>query len=171
MVPGARSPTAEMNAHETVEDEMSNRWLCPMIVVVGLGLAWKLTATGAEETAPTPSADAQDDKPAQRIREGTPLEDVMGQFKMLGDRATFYVKDSTAKYNCLENLNLERVTNQLAENPEVHDWTVSGQITEYRGANYLLLSRAILKSKPTGGSPRAKRPASSKPTPRQSTAK
>jgi hypothetical protein len=152
---------------------MNNQWIAALALVAGICLAWRITASAAEEAAPTSTSGAEahaDDKPAQRLREGTPLEDLMGQFKVLGDRATFYVKDSNAKYNCLENLNLERVTNQLAENPEAQDWTVSGQITEYRGSNYLLLSRAILKLKPGTGQ-RTRRPSASKSTPRPSTAK
>jgi hypothetical protein len=106
----------------------------------------------AEEpaAAPVPAspADAQPEKVTQRIREGTPLDDALGHFKMTGDRAMFYLNDDSAKYSCLENLNLERVTNQLADNPDVLEWAVSGTLTEYRGSNYLLLTRAILKSKP-----------------------
>jgi lipopolysaccharide export system protein LptC len=152
-----------------IEDAMNNRWISILMVLAAVGLTWNL-ADGAPEEAALPAAESPSDKPAQRIREGTPLEDVTGQFKMLGDRATFYVKDSNAKYNCLENLNLERVTNQLAENPDAQDWTVSGQITEYRGANYLLLGRAILKSKPTGAA-RAKKPPTNKPGARQTSPK
>ena len=106
----------------------------------------------AEEPPATPvpaAADAQPEKTTQRMREGTPVEDTLGHFKMTGDRAMFYLTDESAKYICLENLNLERVTNQLAENPEILEWAISGTLTEYRGSNYLLLSRAILKSKPT----------------------
>jgi hypothetical protein len=110
---------------------------------------------------PPPAAEAQSEKPAQRIREGTPLDDVSGRFKMMGDRAMFYMSDNSAKYSCLENLNLERVTNQIAENPETSEWTISGTITEYRGSNYLLLSRAIMKSRPTTA-PRLKRPSAAK---------
>jgi hypothetical protein len=59
----------------------------------------------------------------------------------------FYA-ESGVRYGGLENLNLERVASVINENPEQLQWSVSGTITEYRGANYLLVSRATLKSKP-----------------------
>ena len=110
--------------------------------------------------------DAAPDQPLLRQREGTAIEDAVGYFKMTGDRAMFYVAGQSTKLNCLENLNLERVTAQLAETPDQNEWTVSGTLTEYRGANYLLLSRAVLKSKPTAktrvkqSTPARKQPAS-----------
>ncbi len=83
----------------------------------------------------------------QRQREGTQLVDMPGYFKITGDRATFFAGDGSAKYDGLENLNLERVAAVTSENPEQLEWLVSGTITEYRGANYLLVSKAVLRNK------------------------
>ena len=44
----------------------------------------------------------------------------------------------------LENLNLERISRAISNNPAQLEWMVSGEITEYRGANFLLVHRAIL---------------------------
>jgi len=91
---------------------------------------------------------AQGDKKEHRRREGTVLVDVVGSFKFSGDRATFCAADTGACFAGLENLALERVTQVIGDYPEQLQWSVCGTVTEYRGANYLLLSRAILKSKP-----------------------
>lgn len=48
---------------------------------------------------------------------------------------------------CLENLNLERIARAITDNTEQLEWRVSGVLTEYGGANYLLVDRAILKSR------------------------
>ena len=88
-------------------------------------------------------------KPRERVREGTVLNDVPGVFKLTGDRATFYPTDGSARYGGLENQSLERVANVISEDPTALEWLVSGNVTEYKGNNYLLVSRAILKSKPS----------------------
>jgi len=60
----------------------------------------------------------------------------------------------------LENLNLERIARAVADNPVTLEWKVTGTITEYRGANFLLVTRATLIS---GNRP--PRTASSSPAP------
>jgi hypothetical protein len=106
-------------------------------------------------------AAAVQDKDAGRQREGTSLVDSVGSFKISGDRATFYGEDGRTRLVGLENMNLERVTATITENPDQLTWSVSGMVTEYRGANYLLISRAILKSKPDkpGARPKSAKPA------------
>jgi hypothetical protein len=84
----------------------------------------------------------------QRQREGTALVDVPGYFKLTGDRATFFPSGSDAHYMGLENLNLERIATAISDIPEQIPWIVSGTITEYRGANYLLVTKAILQNAP-----------------------
>jgi hypothetical protein len=43
----------------------------------------------------------------------------------------------------LENLALERIVRILNETRGQRQWLVSGTITEYRGSNYLLISKAV----------------------------
>jgi len=81
----------------------------------------------------------------QRAREGATLTDVLGRFKMAGDRATFYPVDQPQGYTGLENLNLERIMLIISESPEDMLWSVNGTITEFRGANYILITKAVLK--------------------------
>jgi hypothetical protein len=86
-------------------------------------------------------------RPRNRVREGTELKDALGTFRLTGDRATFILADGSARFGGLENLNLERVANVIAGDPSPLEWVVSGVVTEYKGNNYLLVTRAILKSK------------------------
>jgi hypothetical protein len=86
---------------------------------------------------------------SQRQREGTTLVDVPGHFKLTGDRATFFPTGSDAHYTGLENLNLERIATAISDIPEQIPWIVSGTITEYRGTNYLLVTKAILQNAPS----------------------
>ena len=108
------------------------------------------TATQNGGSSPTASArplvDENPDGPQGSKREGTEV-DTVGTFRVAGDRATFCVKDGSAKYQGLENLALERVTNVLA-NSRAKDveWSVKGTLTEFRGRNYLLIDRAVVKA-------------------------
>ena len=92
--------------------------------------------------------------PAPRLREGTMLNDVVGRFKVSGDQASFIANETGHAFGGLQNLNLARVMNIIRDDPEA-EWSVSGLVTEYRGLNYLLISKAIRKA---GGDKRNKRP-------------
>jgi hypothetical protein len=87
------------------------------------------------------------DSGSDRLREGSTLE-VQGSFKLTGDRIMFYPSADNRRLGTLENLNLERIGRMVSESPETLEWTVSGTVTEFQGANYLLVTRAVLKSKP-----------------------
>jgi hypothetical protein len=137
-------------------------WLLAALVLMAATLVVAREA-GSPATETRAAVDAA--KPAapggQRQREGTSLVDVAGHFKLTGDRATFYTSDGSGRYGGLENLNLERIALLVSENPNQLEWSVSGTITEYRGANYLLITRAILKSKVAAtGAPAKRAPAS-----------
>lgn len=82
----------------------------------------------------------------ERQREGTRLTDVSGRFELAGDRITFHPASGRESYRLLENLALERVGQVLSESRAKQDWTVSGTLTEFRGANYLLLTKAVIKA-------------------------
>ena len=81
----------------------------------------------------------------QRLREGSKLTDVAGQFDFAGDRIAFFPSDSKESFRVLENLALERVSRILGEGRQKPEWSVSGVITEFRGVNYLLVTKAIIK--------------------------
>jgi hypothetical protein len=87
----------------------------------------------------------------ERLREGTRLVDVVGTFQPVGaDGITFSPQGSKESYRVLENLALERIARALDESRGVRLWVVSGLITEYRGSNYLLVSKAVMQADEPG---------------------
>lgn len=89
---------------------------------------------------------------AMRLREGVELTAIGGTFKSTGDRITFYPDDRSDSLRALENQTLERIWSVLQETSE-REWTVSGVVTEYRGSNYLLVTRAVVKAKDAAAAP------------------
>ncbi len=83
----------------------------------------------------------------RRLREGSVITDQAGCFKSTGDRIIFSSLDGRITTVCLENLNLERIARAVTDNLDPLEWRVSGTLTEFSGANYLLVERAILKSR------------------------
>jgi len=100
-------------------------------------------ATGSSTAADSLGGNS---KPAERLREGTRLVDVVGTFQTTGgDSISFFREGSKDSYRVLENLALQRVGQVLEENRGTRQWVVSGTITEYRSANYLLVSKAVVQ--------------------------
>jgi hypothetical protein len=114
------------------------------------------TATsGAVETAAPAATPNRADNPRLRRREGAKLAAKSGRFERRGERYVFLADGDAAHYLVLENLMLERVANMLADASGGQlQWSVDGTTTEFRGANYLLLHRAVVKSTPDGNEPR-----------------
>jgi hypothetical protein len=75
------------------------------------------------------------------------LTDVQGTFDTAGNRMQFRPADGSSSLRVLENLALERVTRILEETRSDRLWLVSGTVTEYRGENYLLITRVVLTSR------------------------
>lgn len=121
---------------------------CLLLAAILPGFCWYLVFSGTvasqarEEPGRQVSPGAGD-----RLREGTPLE-AQGSFKLTGDRIMFYTSVENRRFGTLENLNLERISRAVSETSETLEWNVSGTVTEFQGTNFLLISRAVLKSKP-----------------------
>ena len=92
-------------------------------------------------------------KAAERQREGTRISDEIGTFQFVGDRVAFLPSGNKDSYRVLENLALERISQALGESRGQRTWVVSGTLTEFRGANYLLVTKAIIQlhDKDAGG--------------------
>jgi hypothetical protein len=112
----------------------------------GLVLALASTGQGWESAKPSESGPQPSAKANWRMREGSDLVDQAGYFEISGDRIVFIVDPSGARLVGLENLGLERIANTLANDPGRLQWRVTGVVTEYRGTNFLLVSRAILRT-------------------------
>ena len=88
-------------------------------------------------------------RPEHRYREGTNLVDRVGRFKVTQDRVSFYEQETEREFPALENLALERVARIVSDSSDELQWSVSGTVTEFRGQNYLLVTRALLKAEAT----------------------
>lgn len=119
-----------------------------LVALIALAICSRIPRVAAQGPPDAPSI-VEESTPGDRLREGTQLVNVLGAFKLTGDRATFYPADRSGPYGGLENQTLERVATVIGEDPSPVEWLVSGTITEYRGNNYILVTRAILKSKPS----------------------
>ena len=108
--------------------------------------------------APADNTPSSAEKPASRAsrtkngtsyfiqREGMRIVDRRGYFRMAGDRVVFFSSERKNRYVTLENLNLERIVQALADQPRQRRWKVTGMLTEYKGENYLLVEKALLES-------------------------
>ena len=97
-------------------------------------------------STPAPPVDLKQLPPETRLREGSRLAAQRGYFRLAGDRVAFHTVDGSRRLIALENLNLERIINQITATGEESLWSVSGEVTEFRGLNYLLVTHAVLKS-------------------------
>ena len=89
---------------------------------------------------PTLSQMSKEETP---LREGTPLTEVKGRFKKLGERFQF-VEDGTNKtFKCLENLCLQRIAANQHDDERKVIWIVSAKVTEFSGENFLILEKAV----------------------------
>lgn len=98
----------------------------------------------------------QEQKPRQLKREGTQLVNVVGRFQNEGDAATFVTKDGM-EFGGLQNLSLERIiaTLKSVEDPSGVWWSISGDVTEFSGKNYVLIHRAVFKAASPPPAPQA----------------
>ncbi len=81
-----------------------------------------------------------------RLREGTEIREVLGQFIQVDGRFEFVSSDGIYRLRMLENLALERASRKVDESAQGVMWSVSGIVTEYQGGNYLLVKRIIVDS-------------------------
>ena len=124
--------------------------LCVLAVLIGAVFAWAqpeappqgLEASGQSDVN---LANPATQPPSQCLREGTKIVDRLGHFRTTGDRMTFFTADGSRHFVALENLNLERIARTIEEDSAQLEWSVTGTVTEYRGANFLSVQCAILK--------------------------
>lgn len=125
-------------------------------VLAGIGVIWAQPpaapglfpgkASSARVSPPRTdaiSADAGTEDELDRLRrEGTQLRDERGRFELNGTRVIFVSADGKTRFVGLENLALQRISQLVGGDFNDVDWIVSGLVTEYQGANYLLILRA-----------------------------
>ena len=117
---------------------MTRTWLMASVLLATLLAPGLLANTPAPETAPGNDKETH----GQRLREGEVIE-AIGTLELVGDGATFRPREGQVTLRVLENLALERVARVLGESRDEREWIISGTVTEYRGANYILIQKAI----------------------------
>jgi hypothetical protein len=124
------------------------------VALVAMATVVSIVAEAADTNEPIPVRPVaatrvrSGEESQQRLREGSRLTDVAGQFDFAGDRIAFFPSQNKDSFRVLENLALERVSRILGESRDKPEWSVSGIITEFRGVNYLLVTKAIIKPAP-----------------------
>jgi hypothetical protein len=94
----------------------------------------------AAKSPPPPTGE----KGAEKLREGTKLLDEVGGFSRVGERVSF-TPGKGDSLKCLENLALERIARAIDESQGQRQWVVSGVVTEFKGGNYLLVTKAVIR--------------------------
>jgi hypothetical protein len=117
--------------------------MCAGALLLGVALAGARSSLSGDNKA-APSTEPAANRPAAvQFHEGEEIVDRMGKFIMAGERAVF-ITNEHQRFIGLENQTLQYVVKTLQENPGQLRWVVSGTVTEYCGANYLLFTRAQL---------------------------
>ena len=130
--------------------------LCAAALLFGVTLAWTRSAAAPNRTSAeldsgvlSRTNDPEDksigNDQTNRLREGGEIINQAGYFRTAGNRVAFVSADNKNQFITLENHNMERIAQAIADNSNQSQWIVSGMISEYRGANFLLVSRAELK--------------------------
>jgi len=107
------------------------------------------SAAQPSPSAATATPGAAGAKASERLREGTKLIEVVGTFQSIGGESVTFSPVGTGtnkdSYRVLENLALQRVSQELDGNKGARQWTVSAEVTEYKGNNYLLLKKVVVR--------------------------
>lgn len=111
-----------------------------------LGMASQPSPSVPASRPADPGAGNNSAQQPDRLREGARLTDATGSFGFVGDRIAFHPDGSSDSFRVLENLALERISRVLSEGQGPSLWTVSGTVMEYRGANFLLVQKAVIRS-------------------------
>lgn len=108
----------------------------------------------AEKAPANPPAPAAGHSSGERFREGHRVTELAGRFESGGgERYSFFPEGGKERYTVLENIALERVAQKLDESRDAQ-WVVSGVFTEFKGANYLSITKAAIKTKADSANPK-----------------
>jgi hypothetical protein len=113
-------------------------WLLNLIglAAIGSNLA---AGDGASRTETTSDAGLRE--PSKLIREGSRIETKLMVARSVGDNLILEMEDDKQSFEALENLALERILQAVRADSGDKRWLITGQATEYRGRNYILLER------------------------------
>lgn len=120
-------------------------WIWVLTAWGGLGWLDSSHMSMRPEAASTTGEHVRPTSEQLRLREGSKITEEVGEFRETGGRIAFYPDATGHSIIVLENLALERVSRELDQGKR--KWSVTGKVTEFRGSNYLLLERVVLKSR------------------------
>lgn len=101
---------------------------------------WLGSSTGMAQ-GPQPKGTAPN---VTHLREGTEMTDLVGRFKLIGDRIQFLEGEGNGRtFKCLENLMLQRIFQSIKDDDRDNRWIVQGKITEYSNENFLLIEGVV----------------------------
>jgi hypothetical protein len=133
-------------------DRIRGTLSCRTIAILSAGLIGLCALTGETVENDRPGSTQRSDlrnstakQGSRRVREGSKLEDELGEFREAGERIHFYLNSNKTRFIALENLALDRVSKVLDDNTTPRTWSVTGVVTEYQSGSFLLVTRATLK--------------------------
>jgi hypothetical protein len=112
-----------------------------MLNLIGLAAIGSNLAAGDGATRTEPSSDAGLREPGKLIREGSRIETKLMVVRSIGESLILETEEDKQAFEALENLALERILQAVRADSGDKRWMVTGQATEYRGRNYILLER------------------------------
>ena len=130
-------------------------FVCCVLVVPGRreGLRAQRNTQGISGSNPESASESDEissnirqSKPRTLLREGTIVRNQNVVIRISGGRTMMTVLEDSRRFYCLENLNLERISKVIQNNPLMTEWTIDYLVTEYQGSNYVLIQRAVLAS-------------------------
>lgn len=112
---------------------------------IGQDAATRLRANEAQQDNGGSHSRSSRPQAGPLVREGEFWENELGHILLAGQRYAFRPIQGDRSVIVLENLNLQRIILRLEESSQPTIWSISGRVTEFQGANYLLIERAMRK--------------------------
>lgn len=112
-----------------------------LLNLIGLAAIGSNLAAGDGSSRTEAGSDANLREPAKLVREGARLESKLMLVRSAGENLILETEDDKQVFEALENLALERILGAVRADASDKRWLITGQATEYRGRNYILLER------------------------------
>jgi hypothetical protein len=139
-----------------MKNKLKNVFYGTVITGIILGSTFLFAAFSFAQREPVPSDPKKQEQPVivpgskekntvknKQIREGTPFLGKRVYFRQTGQRTMMFTTDGKENYLVLENLSLERILDAMDKKPDRGVWLADGEFTEFQGANYVLIQRAV----------------------------
>ena len=112
-----------------------------LLNLIGLAAIGSNLAAGDGRSDDKPAVANAVREPAKLMREGARLESRLMVVRSSGEILTLETEDDKQSFEALENLALERILQAVRADSNDKRWLITGQVTEYRGRNFILLER------------------------------